>query len=69
MGTSFVCRDFLDRLGGEALVMICRWYSRQQLTNHKERLSTDLIPEIVAPKACTHSRYSFWSGELGTAPI
>ena len=69
MGTSFVCRDFLDRLGGQALVMIGQWYSRQPLTNHKERLSTDLIPEIVAPKAFTHSRYSFWSGESGTVPI
>ena len=35
MGTSFVCRDFWDRLGGQALVMIGQWYLRQPLTNHK----------------------------------
>jgi len=50
--------------GGQALIMIGRWYSRQPLTNHKQRLSTHTIPEIAAPKACTHSSYSFWSGEF-----
>ena len=34
MGASFRHRDFWDRLGGQALVMIGRWYSRQPLTNH-----------------------------------
>ena len=34
MGTIFQCNDFLDRMGGQALVMIGRWYSRQPLTNH-----------------------------------
>ena len=33
MGTSFRHHDFWDRLGGQALVMIGRWYSRQPLTN------------------------------------
>ena len=36
MGKSFGCSDFWDRLGGQALVVIGRWYSRQPLlTNHK----------------------------------
>ena len=55
MDTSFGCSDFWDRLGEQALVMIGRWYSRQPLTNHNQRLSTQMIPEIVAPKACTSS--------------
>ena len=59
MGTSFRCSDFSDRLGGQALVVIGRWHSRQPLTNHMQRLSTHTIPEIVAPKACTHFPYSF----------
>ena len=33
MGTSFRHNDFWDHLGGQALVMIGRWYSRQPLTN------------------------------------
>jgi len=45
--------------------MIGGWYSRQPLTNHKKRLSQKSIPEIIVPKACTHSRYSFWSREYG----
>ena len=40
MGTSFLREDFWDRLGGQALVMIGRWYSRQTLTNQKLPLST-----------------------------
>ena len=39
MGTSFRCNHFWDRLGGQALVMIGWWYSRQPLTNHKDCLS------------------------------
>ena len=35
MGTSFQRKDFWVRLGGQALVMIGRWYSRPALTNHK----------------------------------
>ena len=35
MGTSFRHNDFWDRFGGQVLVMIGRWYSRQPLTNHK----------------------------------
>ena len=35
MGTSFQRNDFWDRFGGQVLVMIGRWYSRQPLTNHK----------------------------------
>ena len=35
MGTSVGLNDFWDRLGGQALVIIGRWYSRQPLTNHK----------------------------------
>ena len=30
----------LDRFGGPELIMIDRWYLRQSLTNHKQRLST-----------------------------
>ena len=33
-------------------------------TNHNQRLSTQTIPELTLPKACTHSPKSFWSGEL-----
>ena len=36
MGTSFVRSDFWDHLGGHALVMIGRWYSRQPSTNNKQ---------------------------------
>ena len=64
MGTSFVCRDFWDRLVGQAFIMIGQWYSSQLLTNHKNRLSTQRVPEIVAPKASNDSRYSLWSGKL-----
>ena len=35
IGTSFGRSDVWDRLSGQALVMIGRWYSRQPLTNHK----------------------------------
>ena len=38
--------------------MIGRWYSRQLLTNHKGRLSTQTIPGILAPTPCTHSPYT-----------
>ena len=37
--------------------MIGRWYSRQLLTNHKGRLSTQTISGILAPTPCTHSPY------------
>ena len=63
MGTSFRCND--SCLGGQTLVLIGRWYSRQPLTNHKKRLSTQMIPEIITPKACTHFPYSLWSREYG----
>ena len=52
MATSFGCSDFWDCLGGQALVMIGQWHSRQPLTNnmqrrqpltnHMQRLSTRL---------------------------
>ena len=45
--------------GIKALVMIGRWYSRKPLTNHNLRLYTKTIPEIIAPKACTHFPYNF----------
>ena len=67
MDTRFERNDFWDRLGEQALVMIGRWYSRQPLTNHNQRLSTQMIPEIVAPKACTSFPYSFWNGKLPNA--
>ena len=35
MGTRFECRDFWDRSGGNALVMIGCWYSRKPLANHR----------------------------------
>lgn len=54
MGTKLLAQQW-DCLGGQKLVMIGQWYSRQPLTNHNERFSTQTIPEIVAPKACTHS--------------
>ena len=57
MATNFTRNDFWDHLGGQALVMIGRWYSRQPLTNHNQRLLT------VEPKACTHVSYSIWNGE------
>ena len=47
--------DCLDR---QALVMIGRWSSRQPVTNHNQRFSTQTIRKIAAPKACTHSPYS-----------
>ena len=46
------------------LIMIGRWYSRQPLTNHKSPFSTERNPEILAPKASTHSAYSLGTGEL-----
>ena len=62
MGTSFWRSDFWDRLGGQALVMIGRWYSRQTLTNQNLRLSTFTVPEIVSPTACTHDVSLTFSG-------
>ena len=64
MGMSFGCSELWDRLGGQALVMIGQWHSRQPLTNHKYRLFTQSIPELTALKACTHSHYSFWNEKL-----
>ena len=52
ISTSFRRNHFSELSGGQALVMIGRWYSRQPLTKHKLRLSTQMIPEILAPKAC-----------------
>ena len=63
VGTSFRRNDLWDLLGGQTLAMIGPWYSWQPLTNHKQCLSTQMIPEIVAPKACIHSPKSYWSGE------
>ena len=58
MGASFGHNDFWDHLGGQALVMIGRWYSRKPLTN-PIRLSSQMIPKTVAPKACAYSPHSF----------
>ena len=33
------------------------------ITNRNQSLSTQTIPQTVSPKACTHSPYSFCSGE------
>ena len=63
MGTSFRRNDFWVRLGRQVLVLIVRRCSRQPGTNHRLSLSTQKIPEIVAPKACTHSPYRFGSGK------
>ena len=63
MGTSFRGNDFWDCLVGQSSVVIGRW-SRQLLTNHKQRLSTQTSPEIIAPIALTHSPYSFLGGEI-----
>ena len=46
MSTSFVCSNFWE---GQVLVMIGRKYSKQSLTQHKKRLSTQTIPEIFTP--------------------
>ena len=35
MATNFGSSDFWDSLGGQALDMIGRWYSRQPSTSHK----------------------------------
>ena len=40
MSTTFGISDFWDRFGGQESIMIGRWYSRQQVTNPKQRLST-----------------------------
>ena len=63
MGTRFRRNDFWDRSGGQALVVIGWWCSGQPGTNHRLSLSTQRFPEIVAPKVCTHSPYSFGSGK------
>ena len=34
MGTNFRGNEFWNPLGGQTLVMISRWYSRQQLAHH-----------------------------------
>ena len=44
--------------------VIGRWYSRQP--NHKYRLSTQTIPDVLSPKAYTHSFHSCWSWDLRT---
>ena len=42
--------------------MIGRWdFKQQPLANHKQGLFIKTIQEIVAPKAATHSPYSFWN--------
>ena len=50
--------------GGYVLVMIGRWYSRQLLTNYGYRLSTQMIPEILAPNFVSIPPYSFWGVEF-----
>ena len=54
-GTSFECSDSFNHLGGQKLVMIVQWNSRQPFTNQNERLSNQTIPKPVAPKACIYS--------------
>ena len=66
MGTNFRRNDFWNRLGGQTLVMIGRWYSRQQLANHTNAFPPKRFQKIAAPKSRTHSPSSFWSGELGS---
>ena len=55
MGTSFECSDSFNHLGGQKLVMIGRWYSRQPFTNQNECLSNQTIPKTFAPKNCIRS--------------
>ena len=55
MGTGCWRNNFWDHLGGQhkqQLVTCCLWIP---LTNHFQRLPIQTIPEVVAPKACTHS--------------
>ena len=49
MDTNLGCSDVWDLLGGQALVMICRWYSRKALTINA--CVPKKILEILAPKA------------------
>ena len=55
MGTSFECSDSFNHLGGQQLVMIVQWYSRQPFTNQNERLSSQTIPKNL----CAESLYPF----------
>ena len=56
MGTGCWRNNFWDHLSGQhkqQLVSCCLWIP---MTNHCRRLPTQtMIPEVVAPKACTHS--------------
>ena len=67
MVTSFRRNDLWDRLGGQTLVMIGRWYSRQQLANYYKRFSTQTISKNrCAEISHPFPSYSFWSVELGS---
>ena len=56
-------QPFLYRLGWQA-IQLYDWLMVLKATINQSRLSTQTIPEIVAPQACTHFPYSFWSGEF-----
>ena len=52
MGTSFGRSAFWDRSGGQALVMIGRWFSRQLLANRKacpRTRSQNSLPRKLVP--------------------
>ena len=65
MGTNFWCNNYWDHLGGLKDSYDWSMVSKAAISQSSEmlRLPTQMLPEIIAPKVCTHSPCSFWSGK------
>lgn len=55
MGTGCWRNNFWDHLSGQHKQQLVSCCLRIPLTNHCQRLPAQTIPEVAAPKACTHS--------------
>ena len=66
MGTRFPCNDSWDRFGRTSVNYDWSMVFKATINQSQVTLVNPNDPrgEIVAPKACTHSSYTFWSGEF-----
>lgn len=54
----------MDHIGGQALLMIDRWYLKSSIDQSLLVFFTQPIPEIFAPKVITHSLSSLFCCEM-----
>ena len=57
-------KDFVDHMGGQALLMIGRWYPKSSIDQSLVIFFTHPTREIFAPKVSTHSLSSLFCGEM-----